>query len=95
MAEDALIKHSGVVEFRFHAVLIGLLRNPQIDEAYGRMNESICLVRLDNRHRQSSVTVTQVMQEDVTILDALCAHDTAVIVIEDHLRRELHCAIGL
>jgi DNA-binding GntR family transcriptional regulator len=97
MAEDALIEHSGTVDRGFHAVLIGSLRNPQIDEVYGRMNERIRLVRLDNRYRQSSTTVTQAMQEHVAILDALRAHDTdaAVIAIEDHLRRTLHRAIGL
>lgn len=97
MAEDALIEHSGTVDRHFHATLIGSLRNPQIEDVYGRVNERIRLVRLDNRYRQSSATVTQAMQEHLAILDALRAHDpaAAAIAIEDHLRRTLHRAIGL
>ncbi len=97
MAEDALIAHSGTVDRGFHAVLIASLRNPQIHEVYGRTNERIRLVRLDNRYRQSATTVTQAMQEHLVVLDALRAHDSAAAVaaMEDHLRRALHRAIGL
>jgi DNA-binding GntR family transcriptional regulator len=97
MAEDALIAHSGTVDRGFHANLIASLRNPQINEVYGRTNERIRLVRLDNRYRQSATTVTQAMQEHLVVLDALRAHDSAAAVaaMEDHLRRALHRAIGL
>jgi len=97
MAEEALIEHSGTVDRGFHAVLIASLRNPQIQEVYGRTNERIRLVRLDNRYRQSATTVTQAMQEHLVVLDALRAHDSAAAVaaMEDHLRRALHRAIGL
>ncbi len=97
MTEEALIAHSGTVDRGFHAVLIGSLRNPQIDEVYERMNERIRLVRLDNRYRQSATTVTQAIQEHLAILDALRKLDTAAAVAatEDHLRRALHRAIGL
>lgn len=97
MAESALIEHSGTIDRGFHAALIDSLRNPQICEVYARINERIRLVRLDNRCRQSNVTVTQAMNEHLVILHALRAHDisAAVAAVEDHLRRALHRAIGL
>jgi DNA-binding GntR family transcriptional regulator len=97
MAEDALIAYSGTVDRGFHAALIGSLRNSQIGEVYDRMNERIRLVRLDNLYRQSTATVTQAMQEHLTVLDAVRGQDivAAVAAIEDHLRRALHRAIGL
>ena len=96
MPEAALIAQSGVVDRGFHAVLIGSLRNPQIDEVYERTNERIRLVRLDNLYRQSAATVAQAMQEHLVILSALRAHDSAAAVaaMEDHLSRTLHRAVG-
>jgi DNA-binding GntR family transcriptional regulator len=96
-AKPALIDSARNLDLAFHAALIGALRNPLIDEIYGRTKDQIRLIRLDRLYMWSTATVTQTMREHLRVLSELQQRhaDAAVAAMETHLAAALHRAIGL
>jgi DNA-binding GntR family transcriptional regulator len=94
--ESELIQNAIALDRSFHATLIANLRNPTIEELYGKTTERIRLVRLDTAYMRSAITVSHAMQEHMLVLDALRTRDVAAAIgfMEDHLAASLHRAIG-
>jgi DNA-binding GntR family transcriptional regulator len=93
---DLAERHAGV-DGAFHFALIGALRNPIIEEVYGRTMERLLLIRLDRPGALTPLLVKMTMVEHLKVITAMKHQDPegAAAAMDEHLMLSMHRAMGV
>jgi DNA-binding GntR family transcriptional regulator len=93
---DLAERHAGV-DGAFHFELIGALRNPIIDDVYGRTMERLLLIRLDRPGALTPLLVKMTMVEHLKVITAMKHQDPegAAAAMDEHLMLSMHGAMGV
>jgi DNA-binding GntR family transcriptional regulator len=85
------------VDGGFHHELIRALRNPIIEEVYGRTMERLLLIRLDPPGALTPLLVKMTMAEHLKVITAMKRQDPdgAAAAMDEHLMLSLHRAMGV
>jgi DNA-binding GntR family transcriptional regulator len=95
--QPELGKRVDEVDYGFHFALVGVLRNPLIDEVYRRNMERLVLMRLDRADAITPLLVKVSMAEHLKVIAAMQRQDPegAAAAMDEHLVIAMHRGMGI
>jgi DNA-binding GntR family transcriptional regulator len=96
--EPILSPRAAEVDDEFHHALVRSLRNPIIEEVYGRTREQLHLAGLVRAGARTTPLLVKVtLAEHLRIIDALQRQDVegAMAAMDEHMTRAMHRAMGI